>query len=336
MTVSSGQGSSSPEPNPGPSKNGTPRRGRRKAEAPGPPKPTREPSGTDARSVPFCWVPNYVIDHFGPMLRATGLGIYLGLVRFMAQGDRSCWPSYATLARKIGVSRRTAILWVRRLVRLGLVEVVARTNSHGDRTSNVYRLVDPPLPAGDPPPGVTETLPPPSVSGGGVNPTPPSADPALGGVGFTLDLRTRSREQETGKGEAAPSPFASLPPEEEVDRLTRLWMDLLPSRKQSHRDAHAIEVAAEVRELLRQGWPAEELARSIHDPERDRNEWPREWRKRLLAAGRPARRQNGQAAVRDARSRAKAENEALDQDLNGTAKGQAALDKLRSRIGRMP
>ncbi|WP_347130267.1 helix-turn-helix domain-containing protein, partial [Neglectibacter timonensis] len=56
--------------------------------------------------------------------------------------NRSCFPSYATLARRAGCSRRTAIRAVSGLEKLGLVIKQEQRSVKGDPTANLYVLTE--------------------------------------------------------------------------------------------------------------------------------------------------------------------------------------------------
>ena len=95
----------------------------------------------DARRPGWHWAHHEIIDLYGPKLGPYSLAIYYALVRH-AGPDRRCWPSYSTLAREAGMSRRKAIDAVNLLLELGLIKKMCRTDSKGDQTSNLYILVD--------------------------------------------------------------------------------------------------------------------------------------------------------------------------------------------------
>ena len=57
-----------------------------------------------------------------------------------ASSDGSCYPSYSTLARKAGCSRRKVIAVISNLEELGLLEKQPQVNSVGDSTSNLYTI----------------------------------------------------------------------------------------------------------------------------------------------------------------------------------------------------
>ena len=74
--------------------------------------------------------------------------VYSILCSYANSTDRSCFPSYQTIARKASCSRRKAIAVIANLERMGLEEKQEQFNSIGDNTSNLY-IVKPMPGAGD-------------------------------------------------------------------------------------------------------------------------------------------------------------------------------------------
>lgn len=95
----------------------------------------------DARRPGFFIVDNELIDNFGPKIGVYGVAVYSLLARFAGSGDAS-FPSYQTIASKLGMSRFQAIKTVKTLIETSLITCSPRTNQTGDATSNVYTLVD--------------------------------------------------------------------------------------------------------------------------------------------------------------------------------------------------
>ena len=111
---------------------------------------------TDARRPGWFWMDDDIIDRYGRILGATGIAVYAYLARRAAPNGVS-FPSYGTIAQDLAISRKTAIIYVKKLEELGLL-VVQRRNGRG-RRSNVYQLVNirgraplPATPAVSPPP----------------------------------------------------------------------------------------------------------------------------------------------------------------------------------------
>lgn len=66
--------------------------------------------------------------------------VYCILCAYADKDSRSCFPSYQTIARKAGCSRRKAISVVAHLEELGLIEKKEQRNAIGDSTSNLYTV----------------------------------------------------------------------------------------------------------------------------------------------------------------------------------------------------
>lgn len=93
--------------------------------------------------------PFVVVDYAVVMsgqLSVYELAVYLVLCAYADSREGTCFPSYQTIARKAGCSRRKAIDAVARLESLGLIRKEVRKNPCGDNTSNLYTVVAaPPL-----------------------------------------------------------------------------------------------------------------------------------------------------------------------------------------------
>lgn len=79
---------------------------------------------------------NDLYDRFGAQLGPYGLAVYVALCRYANQ-DSECWPSYNTIAKGTGMSRRKVIYEVQKMERL---QIIAIERSH--HTSNVFVLLD--------------------------------------------------------------------------------------------------------------------------------------------------------------------------------------------------
>lgn len=85
-------------------------------------------------------VDNEIIDKYGEQLGAYGLAVYMCLARFTNQ-EMVSWPSYETIAKRTGISRRKVITEVAKLVELGLVEVTPQYNPETkEHRSNLFTL----------------------------------------------------------------------------------------------------------------------------------------------------------------------------------------------------
>jgi len=75
---------------------------------------------------------------WGKAIGAVGIAIYQSLAS--RAWDGQCFPSYQTIADDTGVSRPTAIKYIKKLQKAGLIEVQPRYNRRGDPSSNLYTL----------------------------------------------------------------------------------------------------------------------------------------------------------------------------------------------------
>lgn len=96
----------------------------------------------DGRKPGWHWADNEIIKSYGSLLGPYGLALYYALCRHADKDTGECWPSYATLAKETGMSRRRAIEVMKRLVKLELVSKAPREDDAGDATSNLYTLLD--------------------------------------------------------------------------------------------------------------------------------------------------------------------------------------------------
>lgn len=81
-------------------------------------------------------VDNDLYDRFGAELGPYGLAVYMALCRYVNQ-DSECWPSYGTIAKGTGMSKRKVIYEIQKLERLQIIAI--ERNQH---TSNVFILLD--------------------------------------------------------------------------------------------------------------------------------------------------------------------------------------------------
>jgi hypothetical protein len=101
----------------------------------------------DKRTRGWLWLQNQIVDHWLPKIGPAGLAMYIVLARYADQHDQSCYPSHATIAARMGMSRRSVIRTMKLLENVGLVEVERRHKENGAQTSNIYYLLDPPDPS---------------------------------------------------------------------------------------------------------------------------------------------------------------------------------------------
>lgn len=93
----------------------------------------------DAREPGWFWADNELIDLYGPLIGAIGVAVYVTLARYADAAGRA-FPSYQTIADRLGVSRPTVIKKIKQMEDLGLIAKETRDDPAGDAASNVYVL----------------------------------------------------------------------------------------------------------------------------------------------------------------------------------------------------
>jgi len=90
----------------------------------------------DNRNINFTMIENEIIDseNFTVYEKMT----YVVLCRFAKDGE--CFPSYETIAKRVGCSRQKAIKVVRDLCEKGLISKEQRKNDEDEYTSNIYYI----------------------------------------------------------------------------------------------------------------------------------------------------------------------------------------------------
>lgn len=103
--------------------------------------------GVDDRTPGWFWADNTLVDTYAARLGIHAFGVYMVMVRHL-NGNNECWPSTATIGKKLGISRRTVVTSIQKLVDEGLVTVQAREIPGKGQVSNLYtiRRVDRPTP----------------------------------------------------------------------------------------------------------------------------------------------------------------------------------------------
>jgi len=111
----------------------------------------------------FSAIPNWFLDI--PEKRATDV-LVLAVIHSFAGPSGRVYPSLQTIADKAGVSRRTVIETIRRLVDFGVLQKSMRVSDNGGQTSNAYyvRFDDPDVIDDYAPPPVQPAAPPSAAS----------------------------------------------------------------------------------------------------------------------------------------------------------------------------
>jgi len=90
--------------------------------------------------VPHTRIDNSIIDELAAQIGIYGLGIYVAIKRHLNTKTGDCYPSYATIARKLHIDRSTVIRYVKKLKALGLISPQLRFKEDGSPTSNQYNF----------------------------------------------------------------------------------------------------------------------------------------------------------------------------------------------------
>lgn len=150
----------------------------------------------DNRTEKRFFVDNIIIDIYGKMLGPIGLATYMALCRMADKDTQTCYPSYETLADRIGAGRSTVGSRLRLMKSLKLISWIQQPlpGKGSKLSSNVYTLLDPPQEV------VVQEMDYPS--------------PALGlGVVQEMDGNNPQLEQSSAKFPAPPSRASAAEPE---------------------------------------------------------------------------------------------------------------------------
>lgn len=93
----------------------------------------------DIRKAKFFWIDNVVLDD--ERIGHKEIAVYATLCRFLNQDTGYCFPSYATLSQKTGLSRSSVIRVINYLIEIGYVSKEVRQTETGNQ-SNLYFLND--------------------------------------------------------------------------------------------------------------------------------------------------------------------------------------------------
>ncbi len=135
----------------------------------------------DKRDPGFYIVDDEIVDEYGARLGPLGLAVYNVLVRHANKHGTSSFPSYQTIADKLGITRNSAIKGVKILLDEKVIGKRARTSESGAPASNSYRILPIKKRSKDEPEGSAKNTPPPValIGRGSADNAPPSANVAL-------------------------------------------------------------------------------------------------------------------------------------------------------------
>lgn len=88
-------------------------------------------------------VDNILIDDYAADIGALGVAVYAVLQRYADRTTGQCWPSVATIARLLRLSKNCVKKYLHLLARLGLITIAPRVTAEGDPSSNLYTVHDP-------------------------------------------------------------------------------------------------------------------------------------------------------------------------------------------------
>jgi hypothetical protein len=91
----------------------------------------------------FFSIDNDIIDVHAKTIGALGLAIYAVLARYANRRTGECWPAITRIQRTLNLGRSTVKRYLHRLEVAGLITVEERWSKDGDRTSNLYTLLNP-------------------------------------------------------------------------------------------------------------------------------------------------------------------------------------------------
>src|SRR5207248_442525 len=80
-------------------------------------------------------IDNSIIDEYGEKIGAYGVAIYT-MIKRLNQQPGQCPPSYATIARMLGIDRRTVSRYVKKLTALHLISTSLRITEDGSPASH--------------------------------------------------------------------------------------------------------------------------------------------------------------------------------------------------------
>ena len=99
----------------------------------------------DQRTIKRFWIDDAVYDTYAAQIGIYAYAVYTALVRH-ANTAQTCFPSYATIAKKLGISKRHVIQEIEKLKSAGLIKASPRqkTGKKGtdSQDSNLYTLLE--------------------------------------------------------------------------------------------------------------------------------------------------------------------------------------------------
>src|SRR5438445_12957660 len=78
------------------------------------------------RRAQWFWLDNQLIDHYGALVGIEGIGMYAALARYAHHKTGTCWPSLGRLSTQLRCTRKSAGIYLQRLVAAKMIEVQER------------------------------------------------------------------------------------------------------------------------------------------------------------------------------------------------------------------
>src|SRR6266536_2597406 len=232
------------------------------------------------------WMPAYVMAEFGAEIGPYGVGGCLDLCHHVARGSNNCYPSLRVVGEGLGCSRSPLVRALHKLQGAGLVRIDPRLNFWGQR-ANRYTLTDPP-PQLSARAGVGAHVGAPTRETGA--PSPVDRGPLPSGERPPVSQKGQKEpgsENQDQRGSVPPPVAAHLGNLDQVERVAAAFMGQLVCSAPLLRAEQGREIRVEAAELLRRGYSVDHLLFTVYAADRDRTEFPRNWRKRV-ASTRPA------------------------------------------------
>lgn len=101
----------------------------------------REYKVRDRRDKGWFYLDNEYLNGFGKIMGPIGIAVYVSLCRH-ADINETCFPSQETIAKEIGVGRRTVIDYIARLIDHRIIATERERSRDGKWSRNVYVLLN--------------------------------------------------------------------------------------------------------------------------------------------------------------------------------------------------
>lgn len=286
----------------------------------------------DRRRRQVCTLEDWIFEEYGEALGPYGLAVYAAWAYYGTIRHKGHHPSYACVARLLGISRTKVERVMRDLTRVhGLIHVERRVSPAGQRT-NVVHLLDPCPEQANVSEGahLSES---PANSRGGAVPQPGGRRTTAGAPPAVVRRPHVEGSPIQERESSAPAPCAA-PFTKAAERIADTFAAQVVGVSAAQRVQVHAEALAEAGQLLGQGYTEEQLMESVYDPARPREQWPREWRAGLRLR-KPAQDASKRAEVARRSAQKEEERQARERGTQEAAEvkrlAQEALDRLKGK-----